>query len=313
MRNDQRPLPYYLFILGAALVWFGVLGPSFAPTAGQVGVSIGSIEVNRDAAYLTPWALACDVGGIVSIGVLRARGALQPGAFAALVVSVVGFVFGAKLQYQLEELPLSTALRFLPQFFLEPGVRMPLGLLLGGLVACATAVAARTPWRAVGDAWAVGAAAAIVVGRIGCLLAGCCAGIACGPFAPAFLCWSYPPESEVFADQVTMGLISPTSPASLPVHPLPLYFSLASLVTTATLVLLLRRGAKPGTLLATFCILRPLAKLALEPLRADPRPGLLMTAIPMTVLATACIVLAVGQLHRAMTRRPPAAPRAHAA
>jgi phosphatidylglycerol:prolipoprotein diacylglycerol transferase len=278
-----------------------------------VRVSIGGIEVNRDAAYLTPWALACDVGGILSIGVLRARGALHPGAFAALVLSLIGFVFGAKLQYLLEELPLWTALRFFPEFFFEAGMRMPLGLLIGGVTACGTAVALRVSWRAVGDAWAVAAAAAIAVGRIGCLLAGCCGGTICGPWAPALLCWRYPPDSEVFADQVTMGLIGPTSPASLPSHPLPLYFSLASLVTNGILLVLLRRRVAPGTLLAAFCILRPVAKLGLEPLRADPRPGQLMTAIPAAVLATTCIVLLIAWARRERPPRPAAEPHAHAA
>jgi hypothetical protein len=37
--------------------------------------------------------------------------------------------------------------------------------------------------------------------------------------------------------------------------------------------------------LLTFCILRPIAKLIFETMRATPRPSVLMTAIPGAVLA----------------------------
>jgi prolipoprotein diacylglyceryltransferase len=84
---------------------------------------------------------------------------------------------------------------------------------------------------------------------------------------------------------------------SLPAHPLPLYFGLASVATLGVLVLLLRRGAPPGTLLAAFCVLRPAAKLALEPLRAPERGGFLMVVIPGGVLAVTCGMLA-GMLAR---------------
>jgi hypothetical protein len=52
-------------------------------------------------------------------------------------------------------------------------------------------------------------------------------------------------------------------------------------------------------MLATFCVLRPAAKLALEPLRAEAAGGLLMVAIPATVLA-----LAMGVLSAIAIRRP---------
>ena len=98
------------------------------------------------------------------------------------------------------------------------------------------------------------------------------------------------------------NLISPGAPLSLPAHPLPAYFAVASLLTLAVLLWLLRRGAPAGSMLATFCILRPLSKLSLEPLRAVPRPGALMLGIPATVLIVTCTVLAVMFLRRAGAR-----------
>jgi prolipoprotein diacylglyceryltransferase len=295
----------YAAIIGTgALVWFVVLAPPFAADPARPFTWIGSRAVDRTAAYLTPWALGVCLAGALGIGVLRRRDALSPDAFGALVLGFGAFVFGAKLQYQLEGLPLLAAIRFTPTFLFDGGMRLPLGLLLGGVVTCAAAAVLGARWRSVGDAWAIGGGAMIAVGRLGCFLAGCCAGTACGAWAPRLLCLRYPPGTEVFAEQVMMGLIGPSSPASLPIHPLPLYFAAASLITTFGLVALLRRGARPGAVLLAFCIVRPLTKLALEPLRADPRPGLSMVAIPAVVLAGACLIAAV--LAFRARARPPA-------
>lgn len=97
--------------------------------------------------------------------------------------------------------------------------------------------------------------------------------------------------SEAYHQQLGLGLISPYDTVSLPVHPLAAYFGIASLLTLAVLVVLLRRGAAPGTCLAVFCVLRLAAKLALEPLRAMPRPAPLMVGIPTVVLVTTCLVV----------------------
>ena len=85
----------------------------------------------------------------------------------------------------------------------------------------------------------------------------------------------------------------------MPAHPLPLYFAASALALLAVLLWLYWRNAPPGALLATFCILEPTAKLALEPLRADPRPPGLMVGIPLTVLLVGVTAVAFAYLRRA--------------
>jgi phosphatidylglycerol:prolipoprotein diacylglycerol transferase len=208
-------------------------------------------------------------------------------------------MIGSKWQFRLESMPLGEALAFPLSEWRSGGHRIDLGLVLGVLLASGWCLAARIPWRPAADALAVAASALIPVGRVGCMLFGCCMGVPCGHGAP--FCLRFPPGSEAYNQQVRDGLIPLSAAMSLPAHPLPAYFAAASLLTLGVLVWLLRRGAPAGSLFLAFCILRPAAKLALEPLRAVPSPSPLMTAIPAVVLSGALstvAVLLVGRLAR---------------
>lgn len=284
-------------LIGALLVaWALTLAPSLAPVADPLPLVVHQHPISRVAAYYWAWALGLACGGLGAIAVLRRRHALSWAAFAPLLLAVVAFVVGVRWHYRLETLPVAEALVFHAHELFAPGMRLPLGLLLGGIVACGTARLLGAPWRAVGDAWALAVSAAIPIGRVGCLLAGCCMGGVCERW-PSALCFTWPPGSEAYRQQLTAGLIPLGAAESLLAHPLPIYFALASLATLGVLLLLLHRNAPPGALLAAFCILRPAAKLALEPLRAADRGGVLMVAIPAGVLAVTCVVLA-GMLAR---------------
>lgn len=69
----------------------------------------------------------------------------------------------------------------------------------------------------------------IAIARIGCLLEGCCLGGVCSlPW-----CVSFPATSAVYALQRFSGSIPEDAMRSLPVHPLPLYFSVTALVIGA--------------------------------------------------------------------------------
>src|SRR5207237_1892998 len=126
----------------------------------------------------------------------------------------------------------------------------------------------------------------IAVGRLGCFLSGCCTGSLC-PTWMHRLCVRYPPGTEAYNHQLAAHMLEAGSAFSLPVYPLPMYFGLASLLTLVLLIKLLRRNARSGTLLLTFCIIRPLTRLVLDPLRAVSPVGRLnlMPAIPLRVLA----------------------------
>ena len=242
--------------------------------------------------YLLLWTLGCAAGFVAALLVLRRHGTLGPATALAIGIAWAFLFVGSKWHSRLELLPWTEAVLVSPSELFAPGRRLPLGLLTSGAAAALCCVVLRLPWRTVGDALAVFWSALIPIGRIGCMIHGCCLGTVC----PAWLRplgWRYGPGSEAFQLQVAAGALSPTSPLSLPVHPLPLYFALASLATLALLLWLLGRGAPPGTLLLAFCILRPAAKLGLEPLRADPAQPWLMVAIPAATLASAAIAGAV--------------------
>ncbi len=251
--------------------------------------------------YLAPWTTGCVAGVVAAIVVLRARRALAPATVMALGVAWGGLYLGAKWHYRLEFESVPQALLISPAAGLDPGMRLPLGLLTGALLAGLWCLMTRAPWRETGDALAVAASTLIPIGRIGCLVAGCCGGTVCGRWA--LLCWRYGPGTESFSYQVRAGLIPSDSVLSQPAHPLPLYFALASLLTLGILVWLLRRGAPAGALLLAFGILRPLAKLSLEPLRAFPRPPGLMIGIPASVLVCSVAAIIVWRFRQASIRR----------
>lgn len=241
--------------------------------------------------HLLMWAVGMLSGLVAGLLVLRARGALSRATVTALVLSGFALLLGAKLHHRLEIMPVADALAMQPADVFSPGLRMPLGLFLAGTTAVLVSLVLRAPWRETGDAWAVAASVVIPVGRLGCIASGCCMGTVCTHW-PLALCMRFGPGSEAYHQQLGLGLISPYEAVSLPVHPLAAYFGIASLLTLAVLVVLLRRGAATGTCLAVFCVLRPAAKLALEPLRAMPRPAPLMVGIPTFVLVATCLAVA---------------------
>jgi phosphatidylglycerol:prolipoprotein diacylglycerol transferase len=288
-------------LTGLLALWAATLGHPLFAGPHDAAVEIAGVAISQRAAFNWPWALGLYLGGIGALFVLRARGATSPAAVVPMILAAAGFLVGARLQFRLEALPFGQALAMPLAGIFEPGMREPLGIVLAAVFACSAAALLRVPWRAMGDAVAVTLAAMMPFGRIACLIVGCCAGRVASPRF-AWLAARYPRGTEAHATQVAQGLIDATSPFSLPTHPLPLYFALAGLALLALLVRLLRRGAASGSLLLTFGFVWPVVKLSLEQLRADPRPGMLMTLIPSAVLVVALAVL--GTTVRRPTRGP---------
>jgi phosphatidylglycerol:prolipoprotein diacylglycerol transferase len=214
-------------------------------------------------------------------------------------VSTVAFVWGATLQFRVEQYALGTAAVFTPAAVLDGGHKLPMGLLVGGIVGLAGALLLRVPWRVMGDALAIGACVIMTVGRIGCFLNGCCSGLAC-PTWLAPLCPRYGIGSEAHGLQLAHRDILPGTPLSLPVHPLPLYFLAAAGATLLVLLAIRRAGARDGTAGAVFLVTYPALHLALEHLRASTggSPTTLSALLPTIGIAVGATALAM-RLRRA--------------
>jgi len=254
--------------------------------------------------YRLFWVSGGLLGALAFLLVGAWQGRLTAADVAAGPVYALGFVYGAMLEGRSENTPLLEAAQFVPTQLVGPGMRLPLGVLVGGLLSLAWCRATAAPWRLAGDRLAVAAATWEGFGRIGCLMAGCCTGTVC-PAWMSSVCLRYPPRTDAFFEQMSTKLIDPTSPLSHPVHVLPVYFALASLALLALLASLLRRNAPAGTLLAVYAVVYAIGKFGLESLRGNPRTGMLMPVVLLTILTLGLLAAPWGARQRvgSSTRR----------
>jgi phosphatidylglycerol:prolipoprotein diacylglycerol transferase len=168
------------------------------------------------------------------------------------------------------------------------------GGLLGALLVAAT-VPPRLGLdrRRAADAVAPALALGHAIGRVGCFLAGCCWGRPTSlPIGVRF-----PPESAVFADLVTRGLLSPAAARTPPLHPVQLYEAVGELALFAALTWLARRRRYPGQVALAWVIGYGLLRATVELLRGDPGRRLLFGPISTSQLIAALTIaaaLAVG-------------------
>ncbi|NUO51754.1 MAG: hypothetical protein HOV80_23120 [Polyangiaceae bacterium] len=228
-------------------------------------------------AFLIAQALAFAVG-VAWLGArLRKDAGPRDASLIALAMGTGALVGGALL------LPL---LR-LPRTLLggggdpfAPGFPSAYGALIGAWV-LVTSVA-RSRGRVAGDALVAPLGAMIAIGRIGCLLAGCCFGketMALGV--------SYPPGTPAFAEHAAHAVL-----------PVPLFESALGLAIVMLGVWLPKRLA-PGTSLRIAIVVYAVGRFALETLRGDLRP----TAGPISLpQAISLVVLALVALRWARSR-----------
>jgi phosphatidylglycerol:prolipoprotein diacylglycerol transferase len=108
------------------------------------------------------------------------------------------------------------------------------------------------------DVWAVAAAIGSPIGRIGCLLAGCCYG------QPTTMPWGLQYPSDHAGTIAAHGLA---------LHPTPLYMSLGVFALWLGLVWLIRRQAKPGRVLLAAWGGYAAVRFTVEFFRADTARG----------------------------------------
>jgi phosphatidylglycerol:prolipoprotein diacylglycerol transferase len=171
---------------------------------------------------------------------------------------------------------------------LAHGYRYP-GGILAALVAMPFLGRTFTPkvsLAALGDCAVVGVGVAVALARVGCFLAGCCHGLpSSGPWAVQFPAKSLPWEAQLHA-----GLIDEEAVASLAVHPLQLYFGVASVGVVICLLWYRSRQRYPGELLLLFFILDGTAKSLLESLRFEYVGHLQWTAAGSALVATVILM-----------------------
>ena len=143
------------------------------------------------------------------------------------------------------------------------------GCLVGGLIGSLLFwVRHPFPFRPMADAVAPSLALGSALGRVGCLLNGCCYG------APSDLPWAmrFPAGSLVWYRHVADGLISDSAPWSLAVHPAQIYAVLDGLVLLLLLSLYYPRRRRDGEVMALLMVTYPVSRFLIECLRGDEGP-----------------------------------------
>ncbi len=140
------------------------------------------------------------------------------------------------------------------------------GGLIGALMASLIYLRCRrvSPWR-VGDVLAPSIALGHAIGRLGCLLNGCCFGKVTGSSCGI----SFPPGSLASQEHFSRGLIPSAACSSLPVLPTQIFSALALLGIFALLLLLTRRATFPGEVFWGYILLYGGARFVLELFRGD--------------------------------------------
>ena len=173
----------------------------------------------------------------------------------------------------------------------------PLGegrVLWGGLIGGVAAAIGYCVWKGlkigvVGDAFAPAIALAIGVGRIGCLMAGCCWGKVCRDSAFAL---RFPPGSFAYERQAMAGWVTSPARESLPVYPVQIIEAAAAFVLAAVLARGLPRPHVPGETFLSLGIGYSVVRFSTEFLRGDnvPLGGLTPSQWLCIAVSAACIV-----------------------
>ena len=178
------------------------------------------------------------------------------------------------------------------------------GVFYGGLIA-AVAVALwylrrhRMPMWTVTDVFAPGIALGHVVGRLGCLFAGCCFGRQTSV-----------PWAITFTDQFAAANVG--TPLNVPLHPTQLYEAGADLLILIVLLATERRGRPfPGRTFWGYMLAYGISRFIIEIYRGDPRGaiGALSTSQFVSVILVPLSIVMLIVLSR-RSPEPTAAPKA---
>jgi phosphatidylglycerol:prolipoprotein diacylglycerol transferase len=186
-------------------------------------------------------------------------------------------------------------------FISQPGEILSLvragGVFYGGLIA-AVGVALwlvrkyELPMWTTADLFAPGIALGHVIGRFGCLLAGCCYG------RPASVPWAI-----TFTDPTAAANVG--TPLGIPLHPTQLYDAGAELLILIVLLATERKGRPfPGRTFWLYILLYGMSRFIIEFFRGDDR-GMILGVSTSQFVSLVAIPLAVAVLLRFRSRAQP--------
>lgn len=232
-------------------------------------------------------------GVLVALGVVAGllalkRRADRRGLDGAVLVDValwlvIWALVGAKGLLILVELP-----RYLADPASAVGVLRAGGVFLGGFIAAVIAgvvlfrrhhLAPLATMDAVIPSVALGHA----VGRVGCLLAGCCWGGACDL-----------PWAVIYTDPVAATNVG--TPLHVALHPFPAYAALFNLGLWGLLEWLYARHLEPGRVFATYLMVYGAGRFLLEWTRGDASRGFILSGALSTSQAIALGMMTLGVL-----------------
>ena len=174
------------------------------------------------------------------------------------------------------------------------------GLLLAVAVALWYIRRAGLPLWTTCDAFAPGIALGHVVGRFGCLFAGCCYG------KPTTVPWGI-----TFTDPFAAANVG--TPLGMPLHPTQLYEAGAELLILMALLTTERKGRPfPGRTFWLYMLLYAVSRFIIEFYRGDPRGsvGMFSTSQFISIILAPLAIVMLVRLSRAMSPEPKRARKA---
>ena len=196
---------------------------------------------------------------------------------------VIWALLGAKLLLVMVELP-----RYIAHPAELLGMVRAGGVFLGGLIAAVIAAIVllrryNLPALPSLDVIAPSIALGHAIGRIGCLMAGCCWGGHCD------LPWAITYTNPIAAENLG-------TPLNVPLHPFPIYASIFNLGLYLLLAALYKRRPAPGRVFATYLMLYGIGRILLEFTRGDAVRGFVFNGALSTsqLISLALIVIGIG-------------------
>jgi phosphatidylglycerol:prolipoprotein diacylglycerol transferase len=269
------------------------------------------IDLGRvDLPLLGPTHLALPTYGVVIVVAVlvgwfwfvrnaRLEGLPEDRAASAALWTLLAAIVGGKLGLALVEYD-----RYLlqPSNMLSTGFLQAAGLIWAAvLAAILTLVGLALLWNLplgrLLDAGAIPVPLSQAIGRIGCLMAGCCFGDQCA--AP----WAIVYHSQ--EAHARTGV-----PLATPLHPAPIYEALWCLLAVLPLVLLARRWRRrPGEVALIYCVAYGIGRFFIEFARGDVSRGLWFDGAVSTSQLISLVVVPVALIAYLVLRsRAPAAP-----